>query len=425
MGSTCRFSLWLTACVCLLSLNFHSDSASAGDVSSKSDCHNNNLSAALRCQIDTYGPNRAQTWLLSLAEESPYAADENIINAMGYQLLYKEKNVKLAIDLFAFNTRLFPQSANAFDSLAEAYWNDGQYEQAVSAYRKAIDLGQQFGIHHLGFLPPTSYQRTELPKEDSGLYLSVGNESADTVLIYLQGGPDTQLSVRHPYLNVLINGDNAIRVVYPHQVTTLNPKLLTTHPVLSAKQSQNENTLNVDILEKVLNRMASIHKRVVLAGHSYGASIVLEYLRTRSNLADTVIVMGLDLNEDIESWDKLNPGQYIRWEQGTIAVIKEVFGWVPDSLSIKARFNTVADNLTQLVRTNMQNNYLRQIPESVFPRMTAIFASFDEANGRKSDQEIDVLHQKGARVIQVEGDHHSMLTESLLKQVIAPETIDS
>jgi hypothetical protein len=355
-----------------------------------------------------------------LGDDQAYATDEKAINALGYTLLYSEKHVKLAIDLFTVNTKLFPKSANAFDSLAEAYWNDRNYEQAISAYRKAIVLGQHLAVHYLGFLPPRLYQPTELPKLDSNLYLSAGNASSETVLIYLQGGPDTLLSVHHPYLNTLVKGDKAIRVVFPHQVTTLHPELLTTHPVMTATQSQNENTLNVDILERVLKRMRSKHRRVVLAGHSYGASIVLEYLRTRTNFADTIIVMGLDLNEDIDSWDSLKPGQYIRWKRGTTPVIKPVFGWVPDSLPIKARFNTVADNLTQLVLPNMQNNYLQQIPESVFPRMTAIFASFDEANGRKSEQEIDVLHEKGARVIQVEGDHHSMLTESLLNQVISP-----
>ncbi|MBK8495338.1 MAG: tetratricopeptide repeat protein [Chitinophagaceae bacterium] len=38
------------------------------------------------------------------------------------------------------NTVLYPGSANAWDSLAEAYWKSKQKEKAIEYYNKAIEL---------------------------------------------------------------------------------------------------------------------------------------------------------------------------------------------------------------------------------------------------------------------------------------------
>ena len=38
------------------------------------------------------------------------------------------------------NTKLFPASANAWDSLAESFWKSGNTEKARALYTKAISL---------------------------------------------------------------------------------------------------------------------------------------------------------------------------------------------------------------------------------------------------------------------------------------------
>ena len=399
------------------------NAASAYDASkSSTSCLHNQLSHSLQCVIENKGVEQAEEWLSSLSEDTSMAMDEAKINALGYQILYQHDAPGLAVKVFELNTHYFPKSANAFDSLAEAQWRNEQYDVAGESYRAAIALGQPLAIHHLGFLPPSPYKATRLPESTESLFRSAGNVSADTVLVFLQGGPDTVLSTNQAYLAPLTNGENAIHVVYPQQVTVLNPALLNASPPLTIKQSAHENRLNVDILEEVLTLMRSRHQQIVLAGHSYGASIVLEYLRTRDNLADKVVVMGLDLDEDLSAWQALQTGEYIRWEQGIKPVVKKVFGWVPATLDIRRNFDNVADNLTQIVRTNMQHNYLQQIPEAIFPLLTAIYASEDEANGVKSEYEVMGLHEKGARVIRVDGNHHAMLVPSLLEQVVYPKT---
>lgn len=65
--------------------------------------------------------------------------DEREFNELGYRLLRNEK-MKEAIRIFQLNVDMNPQSANAYDSLAEAYMRDGQMELAVQNYQKSLEL---------------------------------------------------------------------------------------------------------------------------------------------------------------------------------------------------------------------------------------------------------------------------------------------
>ncbi len=68
--------------------------------------------------------------------------DEASINGYAYELLNSEKT-EAAILVFALNVKKFPQSANAFDSLAEAYMKNGQTELAIKNYEKSLELNPE------------------------------------------------------------------------------------------------------------------------------------------------------------------------------------------------------------------------------------------------------------------------------------------
>ena len=67
---------------------------------------------------------------------------ENLINQLGYQSLFAERFDE-AIAIFKTNVERYPDSANVYDSLAEAYERKGQLELAAPLYEKAQTLGQQ------------------------------------------------------------------------------------------------------------------------------------------------------------------------------------------------------------------------------------------------------------------------------------------
>ncbi|GEM_PF-158382 len=68
-----------------------------------------------------------------------YNFDEDELDALGYHLLHVNQ-FKEAIRIFQLNVEAYPQSSNAYDSLAEAYMDDGNKPQAIANYQKSLQL---------------------------------------------------------------------------------------------------------------------------------------------------------------------------------------------------------------------------------------------------------------------------------------------
>lgn len=69
-----------------------------------------------------------------------YDFGEGTLNSFGYRLLLAEEDVDGALAVFHRNAELFPESANVWDSLAEAYLRAGRHAQAEVFYRKSLEL---------------------------------------------------------------------------------------------------------------------------------------------------------------------------------------------------------------------------------------------------------------------------------------------
>ncbi len=72
-------------------------------------------------------------------------ANEVQINAYGYQLLTAE-NTDKAIDIFILNTVKYPKSANAWDSLGEAYFTKNDKKNAIASFKKALSLNPNANV---------------------------------------------------------------------------------------------------------------------------------------------------------------------------------------------------------------------------------------------------------------------------------------
>jgi hypothetical protein len=66
---------------------------------------------------------------------------EALVNQFGYALM-GEKKIDDAIAVFKSNVENYPNSANVYDSLGEAYENSGQLELSRVNYEKAYTLGK-------------------------------------------------------------------------------------------------------------------------------------------------------------------------------------------------------------------------------------------------------------------------------------------
>jgi len=80
-----------------------------------------------------------------LKKESPNLYDfknEDELTMFGYSALWAG-NIKDAIAVFKLIVSEFPNSANAYDSLGEAYLADGQKDLSVSYYKKSLELNPE------------------------------------------------------------------------------------------------------------------------------------------------------------------------------------------------------------------------------------------------------------------------------------------
>lgn len=76
------------------------------------------------------------------APEAPLF-DESAINRLGYMFLLQRSQPRTAIEIFELNTELYPESWNAWDSLAEGHMVAGDRERAIEMYERSLELNPE------------------------------------------------------------------------------------------------------------------------------------------------------------------------------------------------------------------------------------------------------------------------------------------
>ncbi len=85
------------------------------------------------------GSALAQYHRLKQNEPNNYNLGENELNDLGYALLNMKKT-KEAIQILQLNVEAYPASSNVYDSLGEAYMDDGNNDLAIVNYKKSLEL---------------------------------------------------------------------------------------------------------------------------------------------------------------------------------------------------------------------------------------------------------------------------------------------
>ena len=81
----------------------------------------------------------AQYHELKATQKDAYDFSEPQLNGLGYQLM-QMKRVKDAIEIFKLNVEMYPKGFNTYDSLAEAYLENGDKQLAIQNYKKSLEL---------------------------------------------------------------------------------------------------------------------------------------------------------------------------------------------------------------------------------------------------------------------------------------------
>jgi tetratricopeptide (TPR) repeat protein len=87
---------------------------------------------------------------LKATRPDAYDFSENEFIRLGYQLLH-QKRFKESIEIFKLSVEAYPDSYNTYDSLGEAYMDDGDKYLAIQNYEKSLQLkpGNHNGVEML------------------------------------------------------------------------------------------------------------------------------------------------------------------------------------------------------------------------------------------------------------------------------------
>lgn len=81
--------------------------------------------------------------IYKMAKNKNEVISEDELNAIAYLLLYNYARATDAISMFKFIIEEYPQSANAYDSLGEAYLFIWDYKSALLNYKKSLELNPE------------------------------------------------------------------------------------------------------------------------------------------------------------------------------------------------------------------------------------------------------------------------------------------
>lgn len=85
---------------------------------------------------------KAKQTYFALKSKNPTFHFEEVLNRIAYTLMNSDR-LNDAIKVFEFNAEENPKSFNAFDSLAEGYFNKGQLDTSKQNYQKSLDLNPE------------------------------------------------------------------------------------------------------------------------------------------------------------------------------------------------------------------------------------------------------------------------------------------
>jgi CubicO group peptidase (beta-lactamase class C family) len=112
---------------------------------------------ALRVRLRERGFDRAAEVYEELKKkDSNFRPSETDLNDWAYRMLNGGGKKREALEIFKLNVFLYPESANVYDSVAEAFEANGEFALAVKNYRRSLELdpGNKNAARHLKRLDP-------------------------------------------------------------------------------------------------------------------------------------------------------------------------------------------------------------------------------------------------------------------------------
>jgi uncharacterized membrane protein len=103
--------------------------------------HRKSIAATLSATLASTGIDGAvrQYHEFKAATPAIYNFDEDELNSLGYELI-QARRFGDAIRILQLNVEAYPKSSNVYDSLGEAYMDDGKKSEAIANYRRSLAI---------------------------------------------------------------------------------------------------------------------------------------------------------------------------------------------------------------------------------------------------------------------------------------------
>ena len=170
------------------------------------------IATELKRMLDDEGSEIAveKYWSHKNSEAREYDFSESDLNVLGYEYL-GNKAFDKAITVFQLTVETYPESANAYDSLGEAFMKKGNKEKAIVNYKKSVALNpeNQAGIEMLKQMGAT-IDVENLDKDSEKELITA------TLMDYIEGTANGEADrlkrAFHPDLNLYAVDGDALKI---------------------------------------------------------------------------------------------------------------------------------------------------------------------------------------------------------------------
>ena len=263
------------------------------------------------------------------------------------------------------------------------------------------------------FMTAQHYVPTEIPTDTTKLFEYEGNPNANEVFIYVQGGPSWRLDNRKlsPF-NLMPKINNTLKI-YAYQSQIINHSIFPAKPVLTETQAQSEVEVSAEILYRIIYYFKKQGKRVYVICHSHGGQIALEMLRTKSNIADKLLISCVRLDIEPEALEIIKDGMVPYYENGQTLKSRYL---LPSFLRIKT-LNRKIENMSMLIKV-ANKRYTELLKDKDLTNVVYIYTKYDEMTGQQTPAELGFLKNKEVTVSQFDCGHNDLATPERLNKIL-------
>ena len=262
--------------------------------------------------------------------------------------------------------------------------------------------------------PFTRYAKTSLPADTTKLFLEDGITQSDTVSIYLQGGPI-------PVLDFTFNNDSILnefpghrnyKRIYLHQAQTINSTIVNSGDKFTFEMAKEEGRISAEMLYRTVKYFKDKNKVVFVISHSFGSFIVPEFLSTKPNIADKIVIMAgrLDMNDEI--WKSFSIGGAGGFDKDAITPFTKKNN-VPFFINHKIRQKV--STMSKVAAGLGYNRFTQRLQSIDLSNVLYVFGTKDVTVGTLNNEEKSFLKDAKAYLLEVDGDHSSVFHPDVLK----------